>query len=84
MECAVGIYIIALELKQSKFGYSRGMYGLELTLIHTSFVCELAAQVQVSDGLRTQAVQAESSYGTGLHLPLWHKLLPRLVWPLMS
>ncbi|XP_024374225.1 protein REVEILLE 3 isoform X4 [Physcomitrium patens] len=27
------------------------------------------AQVQVSDGLRTQAVQTESSYGTGSHKP---------------
>ena len=35
----------------------------------TSLGCELAAQVQVSDGLRTQAAQSESSYGTGSHVP---------------
>lgn len=40
--------------------------------MNTYFVslrCGLAAQVQASDGLRTQAVQAESSYGTGSQGP---------------
>ena len=37
--------------------------------MNTYLVCELAAQVQVSDGLRSQAVQSESSYGTGSHVP---------------
>ena len=79
-KAGLGNYALdTLKLMQTRSFDSRVMYGLELTYIHTSVVCELAAQVQVSDGLITQTVQAESSYGTGSHLPLWLMFLPCLV-----